>query len=45
MSDEPDDRDAHGAHDPEPVDTDVDEASEDSFPASDPPSYGSAEPG
>ena len=45
MSDEPDDRDAHGADDPEPDDIDVDEASEDSFPASDPPSYGSAEPG
>jgi hypothetical protein len=42
MSDEPDDRDAD---DPEPDGTDVDEASEDSFPASDPPSYGSAEPG
>jgi len=45
MSDEPDDRDARGADDPEPDDSDVDEASEDSFPASDPPSYGSAEPG
>jgi len=45
MSDEPDDRDAHREDDPDPDDSDVDEASEDSFPASDPPSYGSAEPG
>jgi hypothetical protein len=31
--------------DSEPLDTDIDEASEDSFPASDPPSYGAPETG
>ena len=45
MSHGPDDQDAPGADDPEPEDVDIDEASEESFPASDPPSYGSAEPG
>jgi hypothetical protein len=30
---------------PEPPDADIDEASEDSFPASDPPSYGAPETG
>jgi hypothetical protein len=31
--------------DRKPAERDVDDASEDSFPASDPPSFGSAEPG
>lgn len=42
-------RDPHGQKDteqrePPARDDDVDEASEESFPASDPPSFGSAEP-
>jgi hypothetical protein len=45
MSEKPDDQDAPGADDEKPDDADIDEASEESFPASDPPSYGSAEPG
>jgi hypothetical protein len=45
MSEKPDDPDGPGADDEKPEDADIDEASEESFPASDPPSYGSAEPG
>jgi len=45
MHRKPDEQDEPGADDEPPDDADVDEASEDSFPASDPPSYGSAEPG
>jgi hypothetical protein len=45
LNPKPDEQAAPGADDDKPDDVDVDEASEDSFPASDPPSYGSAEPG
>jgi hypothetical protein len=45
MSRDPQDDHEQGERDPPPRDDDVDEASEDSFPASDPPSYGSPEPG
>jgi hypothetical protein len=40
----PNDEDDERAGDPRRADDDVDQASEESFPASDPPSYGSAEP-
>jgi hypothetical protein len=45
MGREADDEDERGEQDPEPDDDGVDEASEESFPASDPPSFGSAETG
>jgi hypothetical protein len=45
MSTDPDSEDTPGEPDKEPADHDIDEAVDDSFPASDPPSYGSAEPG
>jgi hypothetical protein len=45
MGTESHDQNEHDEDEPKSDDDHVDEASDESFPASDPPSFGSAEPG